>query len=684
MVLCFRLILLFGILSLSIFHLKLGIDFKGGSESQVKFAQSFDIAKVQDTLSKENIGSFQTQTASDNNLIIKSQTLTKDQHDKIITDLQKSVGDLTETHYDSVGPIIGKELSQSAFWQLLCVSLGIIFLYWIRIPQSNKAGNFLEIWWRGYYRSISRFNLCPRRVLMYYGHFRGVEIDSLFVTGILTVLGFSVHDTIVVFDRIRENLRLFPGQSIDFVVNHSIAQTIVRSLNTSLTVLFVLLSLLLFGGETIRYFVFTLFIGIIVGTYSSIFIASRYWCCGRNGRQNKLTFKNLLYIRGFLFAIYLTILLYLCYSMVNIKFNQLLSVYPSASLRVNLFHKFMGILDTIITTKQNESLTQFKPSEVVKSVLDLLKDRDRKIIINRYGLEGQPTKTLAAIGQEQNLTRERVRQIEKDLIKSLKKKSLQKPEFASAKDFLLSIITEHGRIMAEENLLIHLNIADEREKNALIFILNLIEELESFIHANYKKSWVGVLFKEDVLHSFVSESKKIIADKNKPFEAQEFLENFKQTTFYQINCQDLSDKTILNYLELTIEIEKNVFGHWGLSLWKEVNPKDVGDKAYLVMKHHKKPEHYSAITEMINKAKFDSRKAFKETVHNELIKDQRFILVGRGIYALSEWGFKPGVVSDVIIEILKESSGPVAKDTIIEEVLKRPHGKEEYHYGWFI
>jgi DNA-directed RNA polymerase delta subunit len=88
------------------------------------------------------------------------------------------------------------------------------------------------------------------------------------------------------------------------------------------------------------------------------------------------------------------------------------------------------------------------------------------------------------------------------------------------------------------------------------------------------------------------------------------------------------------------------------------------------MKHHKKPEHYSAITEMINKARFDDRKAYKETVHNELIKDQRFILIGRGIYALSEWGFKPGVVADVIVEILKQSGQPMPKEKIIEEVLK--------------
>jgi preprotein translocase subunit SecF len=106
------------------------------------------------------------------------------------------------------------------------------------------------------------------------GHFQGVEIDSLFVTALLTVLGFSVHDTIVVFDRIRENLRVRAGKDLSEIINNSINQTLVRSINTSLTVIFVLLSLLLFGGDTIHNFVLALLIGIIAGTYSSIFIAS--------------------------------------------------------------------------------------------------------------------------------------------------------------------------------------------------------------------------------------------------------------------------------------------------------------------------------------------------------------------------------------------------------------------------
>lgn len=330
----------------------------------------------------------------------------------------------------------------------------------------------------------------------------------------------------------------------------------------------------------------------------------------------------------------------------------------------------MGILDTIITTKQNETIQQMKPTDIVREILQNLKERDRQILSHRYGLDGKDIKTLAAIGQEQNLTRERVRQIEKDLMRQLKKSSSKFPSFTATKEFILNIVSEHGRIIAEENLLLNLNIRDEQEKNAVIFLLNLIEELDNFIHENYKKNWVMVLFKEDLLHKFVDQGKEIITKKEKPLQTDEFLAHFKETDFYKDNETELNDKTIVNFLELAVEIEKNVFGEFGLSHWKEIVPKDVGDKAYLVMKYHKKPEHYSAITEMINKAKFDSKTAYKETVHNELIKDQRFVLIGRGIYALAEWGFKPGVVSDVISEVLKNYGQPMPKEKIIEEILK--------------
>lgn len=331
----------------------------------------------------------------------------------------------------------------------------------------------------------------------------------------------------------------------------------------------------------------------------------------------------------------------------------------------------MGILDTIISTKQHDSMQQFRPAEMVDEILQSLKERDRQILIHRYGLGGKEIKTLAAIGNEQNLTRERVRQIEKDLIKNLRKTHLSRENVIAAKDLLLSTIAEHGKIMAQDTLLQYMGVKKDEDRNAIIFLLHLIEELEDYLHANYKKCWVTVLFNKEMLGQFTGEAHKIFSSVSVPMHAQDFLKQFKETDFYKQNQAELSDKVILNFLDLAEKIEKNVFEHWGFDEWKEIRPKDVGDKAYLVMKYHNKPEHYAAITEMINKAKFDDRTAYKETVHNELIKDSRFILIGRGIYALSEWGYKPGVVADVIAEVLRASKEPMSREKIIEEVLKR-------------
>ncbi len=265
--------MLFGIISLSVYGLRLGIDFKGGTFVELQFDKQVMQDKVKEALDKQGIKNYQLQAAENNSLIIKTESLEKDRHDLMLAEIKTQAGDFKETRLDSIGPIIGRELKTNAIYQLIMVSLGIV----IYIAYAfRKVAKPITSWRFGWAAIIALLHdlLFVLGFFSLLGHFKGVEVDSLFVTAILTVLGFSVHDTIVVFDRIRENLKLFPGQSIDYIVNHSIAQTIVRSLNTSLTVLFVLLSLLLFGGETIRYFVLALFVGIIVGTYSSIFIAS--------------------------------------------------------------------------------------------------------------------------------------------------------------------------------------------------------------------------------------------------------------------------------------------------------------------------------------------------------------------------------------------------------------------------
>lgn len=332
----------------------------------------------------------------------------------------------------------------------------------------------------------------------------------------------------------------------------------------------------------------------------------------------------------------------------------------------------MGILDTIKDSKSQLLKQSFEPSLIVAKIIEPLKEREKSILIKRYGLKGNKIDTLESIGKEHGLTRERVRQIEKALIKNLKKTLPEHEHFTACRDLLVSTITEHGGVMAEEHLLTFLGVQTDEDGNAVKFLLNLIIEVEGLeTEKEIKTSWVTLSFNKDFLKKFVGESKKTLEKSKKPLKPEDFLDLFKQTEFYKQNLGDLNDKIVLNFLHAANEIRRNPFGEYGLGHWNEIQPKDVGDKAYVILKHHGKPEHYSVITDLINKHHFDKRTAYKETVHNELIKDKRFILVGRGIYALAEWGYTSGVVADVIKEILKSKGKPMSRDEIVEAVLSR-------------
>ncbi|TSC65382.1 MAG: preprotein translocase subunit SecF [Candidatus Doudnabacteria bacterium Gr01-1014_77] len=260
------------VISLSMYGLRPGLDFTGGSLAQISFKTQPNIQAIKDEVSKvvENAA---VQTAGETDVIIKTKALEKEELDKIYAGLRATQGEFVEKSYNLIGPIVSKELVWKAIWQLVLVSLGIVFYIAYAFRKITKP---ITSWKFGWAAIIALLHdlVIVLGLFSILGHFAHVEVDTMFVTALLTVLGFSVHDTIVVFDRIRENLRIEAGKPIEEIVNHSINQTIVRSLNTSLTVLFVLLSLLLFGGATIKYFVLALFVGVIAGTYSSIFIAS--------------------------------------------------------------------------------------------------------------------------------------------------------------------------------------------------------------------------------------------------------------------------------------------------------------------------------------------------------------------------------------------------------------------------
>ncbi len=261
------------IIALAVYGLNFGIDFKGGTLSQLRISENPASSEVRTVLQENGYEGALVQPGDEGIFIIRTGPQEKEQHDQMLKVLDDKYEEVVEEQFTSVGPVIGRELANKALWQLLLVSLAIILYIAYAFRKVTKP---VSSWRFGVTAIIALLHdlLVVIGVFAVLGHFFGVEVDSLFVTALLTVLGFSVHDTIVVFDRIRENLRVRAGQSLSEIINNSISQTIVRSINTTLTIVFVLVALLLFGGETIRYFVLALLLGVVVGTYSSIFIAS--------------------------------------------------------------------------------------------------------------------------------------------------------------------------------------------------------------------------------------------------------------------------------------------------------------------------------------------------------------------------------------------------------------------------
>ena len=263
-----------GLIALLLFGLNLSIDFTGGSRLTISFPQKVEKTtseKIKNTLTKENL-KVSTVETSGNSLLIRTSPMDQKQNIKFVNTLSKEFKGAKETQFETIGPTIGKETTINAIKAVILASiLIIIYITWSfrKVPKPASSLRF------GVSAIIALIHdvLVVLGIFAILGHFFGVVVDSLFVTALLTVIGFSVHDTIVVFDRIRENLRRSSG-SFSQIVNDSILQTLDRSLNTSLTVLLVLFALLLFGGESIRWFVVALLIGVASGTYSSIFNAA--------------------------------------------------------------------------------------------------------------------------------------------------------------------------------------------------------------------------------------------------------------------------------------------------------------------------------------------------------------------------------------------------------------------------
>lgn len=311
------------------------------------------------------------------------------------------------------------------------------------------------------------------------------------------------------------------------------------------------------------------------------------------------------------------------------------------------------------------SLISFKPKQVSKKVLSPLNERARDIICNRFGLTDDASwKTLEAIGEEYGITRERVRQIENAALNTIKKSDSFKEQADIFKE-LKELVYSLGAIVLEEKLLAL--ISKEKDiQNHIHFYLVLGSDFVNHKEDNtFKTRWS---VDDDItkkVHEVLEKIHGEIKD-NDIVSEKDMIEKFLGYA-EGLSTEHKKDEIVKRWLELSKIISTNPLGEWGNTDSSNIKTRGIKDFAYLVMRKHGSPMHFkevaNAITEMFKK------KAHLATCHNELIKDPRFVLVGRGVYALSDWGYRGGVVKNVIQDILKKE-GPLSKEDVIEKVLK--------------
>ncbi|OGV88602.1 protein-export membrane protein SecF [Microgenomates group bacterium RBG_19FT_COMBO_39_10] len=261
------LILVPGIVSLFLFGLKPAIDFTGGSLLELKTQQELNPKEVDQLLIERNFEVSAVQKSGENQILIRLQPIEKNQAEEIQSAINEKFNqESEEIRFETVGPTLGKELVRKTIWAII-LAAGFILTYvaW-RFKDLKFGVCAILAMFHDTFILLGSFSLL--------GHFLGVEIDTLFVTAMLTILSFSVHDTIVVYDRIRESQKLLPRTPFREIINKAVTETLSRSVNNSMTIIFMLIALLLLGGTTIRWFVAALLIGTISGTYSSTFTAA--------------------------------------------------------------------------------------------------------------------------------------------------------------------------------------------------------------------------------------------------------------------------------------------------------------------------------------------------------------------------------------------------------------------------
>lgn len=313
----------------------------------------------------------------------------------------------------------------------------------------------------------------------------------------------------------------------------------------------------------------------------------------------------------------------------------------------------------------------FKPKQVTKKLLSVLGDRARDVLENRYGIGGtDETSTLEAIGQKYGITRERVRQIENYGISSIQKSDAYK-EFAPVFEELQAAITKLGGGLVAEHILLDEITKDASVRNHIYFLLVVgvpfyrSKENGAYAHRWYTEKKIADMVEKALVKLHES------LEKDELVSEEEVLKRFKNQL---IELADKHDEVVLKrWLQISKDVAANPLGEWGHSDSPNVKVKGIRDYAYLVVKRHGSPMHFREVAKAIEE--LFKKQAHTATCHNELIKDDRFVLVGRGLYALTEWGYSAGVVKDVLRTIL-EQHGPLTREELIDKVRKERYVKD--------
>lgn len=317
------------------------------------------------------------------------------------------------------------------------------------------------------------------------------------------------------------------------------------------------------------------------------------------------------------------------------------------------------------------STISFKPKQVTKKITSHLQDRASDVIMNRFGLTADAKrKTLEEIGKKYNITRERVRQIEEAAISLIKKSQAYKNEQAIF-DELKQLIHSLGSIVMENELLSHIS-KDKAIQNHIHFFLVLNDIFKKHREDDQFHTRWSV---DDEMASRVHDSlKKLYSSLNDEdiiLEAEMIKKFFNEMK--DVSEQYKNEEIAKRWLAMSKTISKNPLGEWGKSTSPNIRTRGVKDYAFLVMRRHGSPMHFREVADAITK--IFGKKIHYATCHNELIKDPRFVLVGRGMYALSEWGYKAGIAREVIRDILKRE-GPLTKEQVAEKVMKERYFKK--------